>query len=72
MLILDKGVPVGATFDDFTGEEAVLAMLTVRAGRFSLTSTMEELEGEPDPIEKTLNALLFEASRREDEGDEAA
>lgn len=72
MLVLVNGAPSVATFDDLTGEEAVLGMLTVRKGRFSLTSTVEELEGEPDPIQGTLNALLFEASRREDEGDEAA
>lgn len=72
MLVIDKGVPTIATFDDLQGEEAALAMLTVRAGRFSLTSTMEELKGDPKTIEKSLTALLFEASRREDEGDEAA
>lgn len=68
VLVLDAGRPIGATLDDEVGEEAILGMLTLRRGRFSLTSVANEVEGE-QTIQRSLTALLFEASRRVDEDD---
>ncbi|MEZ6188666.1 MAG: FHA domain-containing protein [Planctomycetota bacterium] len=68
-LVVANGLPVWATYDDLVDDEAVLAMAQLNDGRFSFSANVE-------PGDKTMTSritgLLFEASRRMDEGSAAA
>jgi pSer/pThr/pTyr-binding forkhead associated (FHA) protein len=65
MLVLAKGVPVSCVFGKLTGEEAAIAMMSFKEGRFSLDGN--EPTGVEHTMECTLTSLLFEASRQTDE-----
>ena len=65
LLVLEAGVPQRAFFQDFTDEDAVLAMLALEEGRYTFApGTGEDREG---TIVKSVTALLLEDSRRRDE-----
>ena len=63
-LVFGGGQPLFATFGELSDDEAVLEMIALREGRFTLS-------GETEPGERTmsttLTGLLLEASRRIDE-----
>ncbi|MCA8923153.1 MAG: FHA domain-containing protein, partial [Planctomycetes bacterium] len=64
-LVVANGLPVWATYEELTDDEAVIAMAQLTRGRFSFSANVE-------PGDKTMRSritgLLFEASRRMDEG----
>lgn len=63
-LVLAEGRPITASFGRLSDAAAILAMLTFRAGRFSLDGDAVDME---PTMEDSLTSLLFEASRQEDE-----
>lgn len=66
-LSFKDGLPLSAVYDDKVGAAAVLAMIELPRGRFSLGP---ELENAEPTIPSTLTGLLLEASRRLDEATE--
>lgn len=68
-LVVANGLPVWATYDELSDDEAVIAMAQLKDGRFSFSANVE-------PGDKTMSSritgLLFEASRRMDEVDASA
>ena len=66
-LVVAAGKPVRAVLGRLRDDEAVLGMIALTQGRFSFTADVEPGE---QTMESTLTGLLFEASRRIDEGDE--
>jgi pSer/pThr/pTyr-binding forkhead associated (FHA) protein len=70
-LVVKDGEPLTAEFEGETGEEAVIAMLVLKQGRFTLVGELPKGAGERR-IDRSLSAVLFEASRRQDEAQSAA
>lgn len=65
-LVVLRGAPLTARFGRQSGEDAVIAMTALRAGRFTLRAVLPSEVGERR-IDRSLTAILFEASRRHDE-----
>lgn len=68
-LVFGGGQPLFATFGELHDDEAVLEMIALREGRFTLSA---ELEPGERTMNTTLTGLLLEASRRIDEAEGAA
>lgn len=65
-LVLHDGAPWFARLGDLAGEEAVLAMLRLKEGRFIVSPSPEPGERE---MRSSVTALLLEYSRQADEGE---
>ena len=63
-LVFGGGQPLFATFGELSDDEAVLEMIALREGRFTLSG---EAEPGQRTMSTTLTGLLLEASRRIDE-----
>ena len=66
-LVVKRGKPIYATFGKHKDDEAVLQMISLKEGRFSLSGEVEDGDA---TMQSTLTGLLLEASRRIDEGEE--
>ncbi|MGE0709737.1 MAG: FHA domain-containing protein [Planctomycetota bacterium] len=65
-LVFAQGQPIRARFGAHVGDEAVLEMITLTEGRFTISGDVDPGERE---MSSSLTALLLEASRRIDEAD---
>lgn len=65
VVVVERGAPLVASWGDKRDDEAVIAMIALHAGSFSLTSHADPVE---PTMASTLSSILFEASRRFDEG----
>ncbi|MGE0712427.1 MAG: DUF4388 domain-containing protein [Planctomycetota bacterium] len=67
-LVVRDGQPWFARLGELRDDEAVLKMLTLEAGRYMFSSTVED---GPRTMQQRLTPLLFEASRQADEDSSA-
>lgn len=67
VLAYSDGRPMYAGYGELRDAEAVLAMISLKAGSFALTG---EVDGGEQRMQTTMTGLLLEASRRIDEAEE--
>lgn len=66
--VINQGRPHTATFGDLRDDEAVLAMLVLREGRYTYNGCNPESIGGKATMNAAITGLLLEHSRRADEG----
>ena len=67
IFVVDEGRPHTATLGDLRDDEAVVAMLALKEGRYTFSGCSPEAIGGPVTMDVSVTALLLEHSRREDE-----